>query len=46
MRDLFAWTGLFFSISFESMSNYNLIRGEAFKYQPTRFASSRTAHRK
>ena len=30
MRDLSAWAGLFFSISFERMSKYNLIRGEAF----------------
>jgi hypothetical protein len=29
-RDLSAWAGPFFSISFERMSKYNLIRGEAF----------------
>lgn len=29
-RDLSAWAGPFFSISFERISKYNLIRGEAF----------------
>ena len=30
LRDLSAWAGPYFSISFERMSKYNLIRGEAF----------------
>ena len=29
-RDLFVWVGPFFSVSFERISKYNLIRGEAF----------------